>query len=745
VNRTLWRVLLAGGPLLVGLWWAADAAALREWLWIGLVGGACVGVLTGIRVHRPSAPGPWLVLAWALGLLTVNNVLLHPSSGAGPGLIVVADALELVAFPLFGAAALWMLRRQLPGGDREGAMDGAIVMVALATVLAGAILIDASTPTGPLDAALRVIAPLVIAGVTAASIRLLFTGGTPAIAAGCIVASTTSGLVGHVLRTSAEAGGTYARGGVEDLCIAGAYLFAGLAAAHPSMARLTDPSPGRGSGHTHARIALLGGALLGAPATLVLRGSPAADATPVTGGVVVSLLVLWQLWHLVLERERVRDDLRHRAGIDALTGLANRSRFVEQLGGALARAERSGGSVAVAFVDLDGFKRVNDEHGHAAGDELLRQVADRLRSSCREGDLAARFAGDEFVVLAEGLAEDDVSPFAGRLLGALRTLVPPAGTPVAASLGITLHTGAKVAAEALLSEADAAMYQAKARGGDGWAWHDADLGARLQRRRVLTTGFPEALAAGAVELHHQPIVRLLPGGERRVVGFEALLRWTHPDLGPVPPPETLGIADAAGLVGELTARVLRGACEAVAAARRLQPEGELRAFVNVSPRELANRYLPALVADALEATGARPADIVVEVTEDALWHDRREVDMTLRTLRGMGIGIALDDFGTGYSSLAHLRTLPLDVIKIDRSFVAGIASAGPDRAIVEAIVAMAGHLGAEVVAEGVEQEWQLAAVGALGCDLVQGYLLGRPEPGRHRPTGTAPVEAVTSS
>lgn len=703
-----------------------DQAAAREAAWLGLVAGATGCVLAGLRIHRPSARRPWVLLACSLGALTLVNVIEFPLLRSSHALLTAASLVELVALPTIGLAVLDLVRRQTPHGDREGALDGAIVMVALAALLSGTVfrpgLFTASTPV---QYALLALAPVLLAGVATAAMRLLFVGSKHNASMWLLAAAPLTALVGHVLRTLAQADGAYARGGWEDVPIGLAYALAAVGALHPSMAALTEPVPERARRMTHGRVSILGLALLAAPATLATTGE---RLVPLLASAVLSLLVLLRLWRLVIERETGRDDMRAQATHDALTGLPNRTSLLERLDAMLAGDIEPGRSDAVLFLDLDGFKRVNDDLGHATGDALLVEVARRLQASRRQGDLLARLAGDEFVVVCERVSGTDMVRLAERLIAVLEEPFSLSReVRVAVSIGVAFRTASSTDSEALLADADAAMYQAKQRGGSGYEIYGAALGERLRRRRRLEGDLVGAVQSRGLHLVYQPIVALQTGAAQRTVGFEALLRWDHPELGEVTPLETVGVAEATGAIVALGAWVLREACTQLAEWNAGRSADErLAIYVNVSTRELLNAHMAADVAAVLRETGVAPQDVVIEVTETAALDTSGQGIRTLHALRSMGLRIALDDFGTGYSSLTHLKQVPFDLIKIDASFTKNLDFEIENQVIVEAVVSIARHVGAAVVGEGIEDATQMESLQRLGCALGQGWLLGRP-------------------
>jgi diguanylate cyclase (GGDEF)-like protein/PAS domain S-box-containing protein len=427
----------------------------------------------------------------------------------------------------------------------------------------------------------------------------------------------------------------------------------------------------------------------------------------------------------VSEAKQLQDRLVHEAYHDALTGLASRALFRERLDRAL-----SGGGdaadVAVVFLDLDGFKEVNDSLGHAAGDQLLVQVAARLHDSVRAGDLVARFGGDEFGVLVESIvARADAESLGQRIVEVLRAPFDIDGR--------TLHVGASVglasAADAddieqLLRNADLAMYRAKAAGGGGVAAYDPLMLTGLVERLALESDLRLALERDELRLHYQPTVDLASG---EIVGFEALVRWEHPTRGLVPPLEFIPAAEATGLIVPLGRWVLTEACRQ-AVAWGAQANRPLRMSVNVSVRQFELCDLAAVVAQVLTETGMPARLLCLEMTESVLLTDTEENLAQLRRLKQLGVALAMDDFGTGFSSLAYLRRFPLDTLKIDRTFVDRLGGDGRDEALVHTIVRLGQSLGMSTVAEGIEDGVQFATLRGMGCDFAQGFHMSRPLP-----------------
>jgi diguanylate cyclase (GGDEF)-like protein/PAS domain S-box-containing protein len=427
----------------------------------------------------------------------------------------------------------------------------------------------------------------------------------------------------------------------------------------------------------------------------------------------------------VSERRVLEDQLRHRAFHDALTGLANRALFANRVEHAIVRSARRDGTMAVLFLDLDDFKTINDTLGHAEGDVLLGMVADRLREFLRVGDTAARLGGDEFAVLLEELAdESEATAVAERILAALRTPFTLQGreVTVAASIGIAIGWDAPEGADTMLRDADVAMYIAKSRGKGRCAMFEPEMHLRIVERMALRADLERALDdGGQFHLRYHPIVDL---SSAAVTGMEALVRWDHPSRGLVSPADFIPLAEETGLIVRLGRWVME---EAARQARILhdRQEGEFFLTVNLSARQLSDPDLLGDVARMVSASGL-PADrLVLEITESVLLHDAEPTVARLDALKALGLRLAVDDFGTGYSSLAYLRRFPVDIIKIDKSFVDHV-DGREGAALTRAIIDMAGVLGLQTIAEGIERPEQADRLLELGCLLGQGFHYARP-------------------
>jgi diguanylate cyclase (GGDEF)-like protein/PAS domain S-box-containing protein len=428
----------------------------------------------------------------------------------------------------------------------------------------------------------------------------------------------------------------------------------------------------------------------------------------------------------ISERKQQATRIEYLAFYDALTRLPNRALFQDRLGHALGTAERRGQSVALLFMDLDRFKEINDSLGHAIGDQVLIEVARRLQANARQEETLARLGGDEFVLVAEGADQEAAAMIAERMLEALVEPIVVTGNIVSVrgSIGLALYPEDGETPDDLIRHTDIAMYRAKANGG-GFRFYQPDMGIDLEKRLRMTARLSAAMDAGRLELFYQPHLSLETG---RLRGAEALLRWHDGEFGWVSPAEFISIAEERGMMGPLGDWVLATACRQLKAWRESGLDFPGRLAVNVSARqlhdpEIADR-LQAIVRDA----GLTPNMFELELTESSMMADPEGAVAIMETLSNAGFSLAIDDFGTGYSSLSYLKRFSVDRIKIDISFVRDMLSNNDDYAIVKAIIAMADSLGLETTAEGVELVEQAKALSELGCDFVQGYHFGRPQP-----------------
>ena len=448
---------------------------------------------------------------------------------------------------------------------------------------------------------------------------------------------------------------------------------------------------------------------------LEIQGNPLPD-----GGFIT-------IYRDVTERRQAEQTIQQLALVDGLTGLANRTSFLQQLSSALPMADRQGRSVALMMLDLDRFKKVNDVYGHPVGDALLKEVATRLQTLFRQIDTVARFGGDEFAVLLPSLTDRRmVRRIAQRVIDGLAQPVTIADTEIrtGTSIGVSFFPTDDREPEELIRKADLALYKAKTAGRGSYHLYDSSLHEAVQRQKTIEEELRSALQRDELVLHYQPQICL---DGHRLVGVEALVRWQHPARGLLMPQDFIETAEAVGLVGEVGERVMRIAC-AQANAWRQAGWPPLRMAVNVSTRQLQTQGFADVVRAVLAATGLPPAWLELEITEDSIVTDADAVGRMLLELKQLGVSMAIDDFGTGYSSLGYLKKFRVDRLKIDRAFVKDLPESADDAAIADAIIKLGHSLGLSVLAEGVETPAQLDHLLAHGCDIIQGFYFSRALP-----------------
>ena len=449
--------------------------------------------------------------------------------------------------------------------------------------------------------------------------------------------------------------------------------------------------------------------------------------------IVLAVIVSTIIFHQYARSLLLRRELEVLAGQDVLTLLPNRRALMERLKMALSLAARNGRCGALLLIDLDHFKNINDTRGHIAGDLLLREVAQRLLASVREGDTVARFGGDEFMVMLENLGADLTSAarqaevVSAKILQSIRRQYILATSDLGhstASIGVALFSPGEHSTEELIKQADVAMYQAKDAGRNTMRFYDAEMQARLVDRAVMEEDLRQALATGQLVLHYQPQVN----SAGQLLGAEVLVRWLHPQRGLIAPGQFIPLAEEVGLIAAIGGWVLEATCLQLARWAMQPTLSGLTLSVNVSSHQFRQADFVERVGQILLHSGADPKRLRLELTESIMVRDVDHVVAKMSALRAQGVGFSLDDFGTGYSSLAYLKRLPIDQLKIDQGFVKDILSDHNDAAIAKMVIALADSIGLSVIAEGVETQEQRDCLAALGCHEYQGYLFGRPVP-----------------
>jgi len=438
-----------------------------------------------------------------------------------------------------------------------------------------------------------------------------------------------------------------------------------------------------------------------------------------TGAVIV--------FHDVTVARSIAQQMAHSAQHDFLTGLPNRMLLADRLTQAIALANRSHDKVAVLFLDLDGFKHVNDSLGHSLGDKLLKTVGDRLQAAVRKSDTVSRHGGDEFVILLSSIQQSEDS--LNRVKDVISKVILPYSIDghdlhLSVSIGISIYPDDSDSAEQLIQDADNAMYHAKEQGNNNYRFFREVMNVQAIRRQYLETGLHRALERHEFLLHYQPKVNLNSG---QIVGVEALLRWRHPERGLIPPVEFIPLAESTGLITPIGRWVLREACMQAREWRRAGLP-HIGMAVNISAVEFRDKDFLANLRSTLDEAGMNPVNLELELTESVLMRHVESTDLLLRELHAMGVRLTVDDFGTGYSSLSYLSRFPIGCLKIDRSFVQRINSEQNDDLIIRAVIGMGQSLNQRVVAEGVETQEQLAFLQLLGCDEGQGYYFSHPVP-----------------
>lgn len=760
MRQHAWKYWMISGVVAIGGYFALPGTTSQAVVTLTIAIGSVAAILLGTFLHRPADPLGWYLLAAGMASFSAGdavqdtyNLILH----RGVPFPSVADACSLAGYLLVFGGILRLTRSPNRTTQRENNADAAIVAIASLAVwwqfLMNSYAHDASLPT---QAKLVLLAyPLMDVVLVFVVLRALVFGRADQPFHKLLAAALCVVLVADFAYDLLVLHGRYATGNAVDALFLLVSFLIGAAALHPSMAEVVaqapPPTPNiyerENDGRHRVPVVAFGGFF---PPTLILVATALGATVDVTvmAGICIAifaLIYLRMMWLIgtitgqtneievharaleasLRQREALESDLRHLAFHDELTGLANRALLHDRVEQALASAQRTGQTVALCFGDLDGFKTVNDTLGHHVGDSVLVRASRLLSSIVRPGDTVARLGGDEFAVLMVDVGRPDTAvDFAHRIVGVLRDAPDFEGTQVGLSISVGVAYGEPgKTTEQLLSEADSAMYEAKETGKNRVEVFRSSMRSRMLERLDLTSGFRWALGRSEFFLQYQPIVSLV---DRELHGFEALVRWNHPHLGEVEPLRFIPIAEETGFIVPLGRWVLVEACEQLAAWRRESGE-VLTMSVNLSRRQLMSPHLADEVRTALTLSGVDPHQLMLEVTESVLMEDPIRAAQSLSELRSLGIRIAVDDFGTGYSSLSHLQNFPVDVLKIDKSFIDPLAREDPgSAALLTAIIGLAGTLGLDVIAEGIEHQSQLHRLVELGCLRGQGFLMARP-------------------
>jgi len=700
-----------------------------------------VAIAIGVRRYQPRARSAWYLMGagqalWVIADTTFNwqQDVMHVQ--AFP---TVSDGFYLLGYPVIAAGLALLVRdRMRTRPDMGPLLDSATVtagLCLLSWVLLARPTIE-SLHHSPGAAAVAAAYPAMDILLVGALVRLVSSPGGRSPAFKLLLAALTLLIAADTLSVAFDLFATNTVSVVEYLWLF-SYVAWGAAALHPSMTELSDPVTRPDLHFRGLRLLAVVLATLIAPALLAVHevtGVKVDTWAVIIGSVVMFLLVVVRM-SLAIEQiaaahealEKLQDELAVQAMHDALTGLANRTQSMRLLAGCLGRSRRSGTTTGLLFIDLDGFKAINDNHGHRSGDEVLREVARRMELEIRDGDFVGRLGGDEFLVGIEDVASEySALSLADRLIAAVSepiTVDDNVVVHVGASIGIALGKGGEIDVETLLHEADLAVYRAKAAGRGCTVLFSGEVRAEVRLHNELERALAQAIVDDELAVHYQPIVHLPTG---RVDGYEALVRWERPGVGLLHPDQFLPVAETSDLICDLDAWVMNAAVAELATWNAQRGDTALQIAVNVSGRHVSQQRIQDDVSAALRTWKIQPHQLVIEVTETALM-DGKMAAANLEILREMGVIISLDDFGTGYQSSAQLSRLPVDIVKIDRQFVD--VSSTTSRSLLELMVKTAHAFGARVVAEGVEHPEQLQMVRRLGCEYAQGYLLGLPVPG----------------
>jgi diguanylate cyclase (GGDEF)-like protein len=706
--------------------------------WSALAVLAVVAILVGVRLHQPRRQWPWIVLAVAILVSSAGDALyIQVQAGAPDELLGVSNFFYLVMFVAIATAQLRFARSGSSGIEQAGLAD-AITVTLVLLLLIYLTIVSPAMPDFMVITDPAVLAYVLGSGLLLATVVRLLTTRRRTVSVLFLVAAAVLALFADILYGLQSTGGSLREGAITDVGWLLMYVCWGAAALHPSMARLTEPEVLPNREITFRTGAVLVATALVGPIALMVEALSGHVRDGIVLAVASTMLFLLSLTRMAAAANTHRRSLIYRDHHDTLTGLANRTYFTERVASARTRPD----PVAVLVIDLDDFKVVNDVFGHSVGDEVLVTVARRIARLLGRHDVGARLGGDEFAVLVaseptttalatwgQRLCEAIAEPieFAGREIR-VTGCVGVTGTPPEpvdlADAGSAADATEDPLAEDLLRQAGLALQAARSAGMGQWCLYRSEVHGAMVERMHLRAALDRAVTDGAFELYFQPIVALEP---ENTVGFEALVRWDHPTLGLVPPSDFIDLAEETGQIEAIGAWVMRGAITTAAHWYQTQPLASRPYIsVNVSARQFRTPGFAERVDRELAAAGLPASHLMVELTESVLLREEDQVWAELATLRDTGVRLALDDFGTGFSSLSYLVQTPIDVIKIDKSFVRTLGSSHRHYAIINGIVRLAQQLGLQVVAEGIETTGDLEFLVRMGCRYGQGYLFAPP-------------------
>lgn len=719
-------------------------------LYNGIGLSAVVALMVGIRKNRPDHSGAWWFFAAGLTSFLTADVIyyvLHDivKIEAFPTL---ADPFYLAMYPLVITGLVILIRAHSPGRDVAGLIDACIAAVSVFALL-WVLVMDTYVVDDTMGVLARITSlayPVMDVALLAVLARFAFVVRVRGAALSMMIVAIFSLFIADVAYSVTTIAGTFQTGSFIDAFWMLFYVLFANASLHPSMAEEVESAPQRPGRLTTARLVGLAVMTINVPLVNLFWGELGRVEVVVTAGsIALFLLVLGRVW-LLVDAIKASHELAHYNSLhDGLTGLANRALLTQHLDEIDDHEELLTG---VLFVDLDDFKMINDRLGHQAGDDLLKEVANRLSSCTSERDLVARLGGDEFAILVrQRESGHEITELAGEIVNVFSKPISLMGDDVlcSASVGVAVSDPDHGDHETLLRNADVAMYAAKSKGKRHYEFFEQAMYEEAVERLELRADLQNALGRGELEVFYQPIFEM---GGNQVVSVEALMRWNHPTRGYIPPTTFIPLAEETGLIVELGSWVLIQACTQVSVWQRDRSDcADLGVSVNLSIHQLRDRNLVTEVSAALRRSQLEARHLTLELTESVLMHDIELGAKVLEQLRELGVRIAIDDFGTGYSSFGYLRRFAVDVIKIDRSFVAGLGGSDRANALTSSMVELARSLSLDAVAEGIEGSEQMTALANMGCKFGQGFFMAVPQPprGLEQAFNAQLVKKVTSS